>query len=84
MWSRRNKISLEAEYDIVMNHKKIRRILRIYGIMSSIRKAKLYKKMMKATKENKTKKNLENRDFDRETSYKVLLTDITYLPYGKI
>ncbi|SIO04258.1 Transposase InsO and inactivated derivatives [Carnobacterium alterfunditum] len=77
------KMALEAEYDIVMNHKKIRRILRIYGIMSPIRKAKPYKKMMKATQEHKTKKNLVNRDFDRGTPYKVLLTDITYLPYGK-
>lgn len=77
------KMALDAEYDVVMNHKKIRRILRLHGIMSPIRKAKPYKKMMKATQEHQTKKNLVNRDFDRGTPYKVLLTDITYLPYGK-
>lgn len=77
------KMALEAEYDIVMNHKKIRRILRMYGIISPIRKAKPYKKMMKATQEHQTKKNIIDRDFDRGTPYKVLLTDITYLPYGK-
>ncbi|WP_071849329.1 IS3 family transposase [Alkalibacterium sp. 20] len=77
------KMALKAEYDIVMNHKKIRRILRMHGIISPIRKAKPYKKMMKATQEHHTKKNLVNREFDRGTPYKVLLTDITYLPYGK-
>lgn len=77
------RMALEAEYSIVMNHKKIRRILRMYGIISPIRKAKPYKKMMKATQEHKTKQNIVNRDFDRGAPYKVLLTDITYLPYGK-
>ncbi len=77
------KMALEAEYGIVMNHKKIRRILRLHGIVSPIRKAKPYKKMMKATQEHQTKKNLVNRDFNRGVPYKVLLTDITYLPYGK-
>lgn len=76
------KMTLENEYDLVMNHKKIRRILRMNGVISPIRKAKLYRKMMKATQEHKTKKNLVNRHFDHGTPYKVLLTDITYLPYG--
>ncbi|UJF16763.1 hypothetical protein LZ578_12320 (plasmid) [Jeotgalibaca sp. MA1X17-3] len=52
------------------------------GIISPIRKAKRYRKIMKATQEHKTKKNLVNRHFDYGTPYKVLLTDITYLPYG--
>lgn len=39
--------------------------------------------MMKTTKEYYTKKNLVKRKFDRGTPYKVLLTDMTYLPYGK-
>lgn len=76
------KMTLENEYNLVMNHKKIRRILRMNGIISPIRKAKPYRKIMKATQEHKTKKNLVNRHFDCGTPYKVLLTDITYLPYG--
>lgn len=76
------KMALEHEYGIVMNHKKIRRILRLHGIISPIRKANPYRKMMKVTQEHKTKKNVVNRRFDQGVPYKVLLTDITYLPYG--
>src|SRR5699024_5845022 len=39
------KMALETEYDVVMNHKKIRRILRKNNIISSIRAAKPYRKM---------------------------------------
>src|SRR5699024_6917495 len=42
------KMALETEYDVVMNHKKIRRILRKNNIISSIRATKPYRKMMKA------------------------------------
>ncbi|AMC01334.1 Uncharacterised protein [Aerococcus viridans] len=42
------KMALETEYDVVMNHKKIRRILRKNNIISSMRAAKPYRKMMKA------------------------------------
>ena len=76
------KMALETEYHVVMNHKKIRRILRKNNIISSIRAVKPYRKMMKATQENATKKNLVNRQFDQGIPYKVFLTDITYLPYG--
>ncbi|MCZ4415847.1 IS3 family transposase [Enterococcus lactis] len=76
------KMALETEHDVVMNHKKIRRILRKNDIISSIRAAKPYRKMMKVTQENATKKNLVNRQFDQGIPYKVFLTDITYLPYG--
>lgn len=76
------KMALEEEYGIVMNHKKIRRILRMHGVISPIRTAKPYRKIMKATQEHHTKKNLVDRNFNRGIPYKVLLTDITYLPYG--
>lgn len=76
------KMALENEYSIIMNHKKIRRIMRKNAIISTIRAAKPYRKIMKATQENATKKNILNRQFNHNMPYKVFLTDITYLPYG--
>mgnify|MGYP000039362049 FL=1 len=38
--------------------------------------------MAKATKEHRVVPNLLNRNFKQEVAGKVLLTDITYLPYG--
>lgn len=53
-----------------------------YEIICPHRKANLYKKMAKATKEHLVVKNILNREFKQATPGKVLLTDITYLPYG--
>lgn len=60
------KMTLENEYDLVINHKKIRRILRMNGVISPIRKAKPYRKIMIATQEHKTKKNLGTGIFTTE------------------
>lgn len=54
-----------------------------YGIVCPIRKANPYRRMMKATKEHRVLPNLLKRNFKQETPGKVLLTDITYLFYGK-
>ncbi|WP_439743118.1 hypothetical protein [Bacillus pseudomycoides] len=39
--------------------------------------------MTKATQEHKTYKNLQERQFDQEKPKKLMVTDITYLFYGK-
>ena len=54
-----------------------------HKIICPIRKANPYRRMMKATKEHKYLPNLLNREFKQNTPSKVLLTDITYLFYGK-
>lgn len=54
-----------------------------YGIVCPIRKANPYKRMMKATKEHRVVPHLLNREFKQNLPGKVLLTDITYLVYGK-
>ncbi|EFZ1984570.1 IS3 family transposase, partial [Shigella flexneri] len=59
------------------------RIMNKYGIVCPIRKANPYRRMMKATKEHRVVPNLLNRQFKQEVPGKVLLTDITYLHYGK-
>lgn len=79
--ARQIKMTLEREYGILYNLKRIRRIMHRYGIVCPIRKANPYRRMMKATKENRTKKNLLNRQFKQNIPGKVLLTDITYLSY---
>jgi putative transposase len=76
------KMILENDYFIVMNHKKIRRLMRKYGFIARVRKANPYKKMIKATQEHRTCPNHLNREFNQEEPGKVLLTDITYLYYS--
>ena len=66
---------------IIMNVKKIRRLMRKYGLMCPIRQANPYRRMAKALKTNNIADNIVNREFDRGVR-KVLLTDITYLFYA--
>lgn len=78
------KMTLEGHFDIVYNLKRIRRVMKKYGIVCPIRKANPYRRMMKATKEHTVLPNILKRNFKQEIPGKVLLTDITYLFYGKI
>ena len=80
--SRSIKMTLENEFGIKMNRKKIQRIMRKYNIVCPIRKANPYKRMAKATQEHRVVENKLNREFKQNIPGKVLLTDITYMPYG--
>ena len=81
--ARQIKMTLAGQFNIVYNLKRIRRIMKKYGIVCPIRKANPYRRMMKATKEHRVVPNLLNRQFKQGVPGKVLLTDITYLHYGK-
>ena len=81
--ARQIKMTLASQYGIIYNLKRIRRIMKKYGIICPIRKANPYKRMMKATKEHRVLANLLKRNFKQNISAKVLLTDITYLFYGQ-
>ena len=63
---------------IIMNVKKIRRLMQKYNLMCPVRKANPYRKMAKAISTNNIAKNIVDREFKQEPR-KVLLTDITYL-----
>ena len=63
---------------IIMNVKKIRRLMRKYHLFCPIRKANPYRRMARALATNTVVPNVVNRDFRRKPR-KVLLTDITYL-----
>lgn len=81
--ARQIKMTLENQYQMTYNLKRIRRIMKKFGIVCPIRKANPYRKMAKATQEHRTLPNLLNRQFKQGIAGKVLLTDITYLSYGK-
>jgi transposase InsO family protein len=66
---------------VVMNVKKIRRLMDKYGLMCPIRKANPYRRIAKALKTNNVADNLLNRNFKEYGPRRVLLTDITYILY---
>jgi len=76
------KMRLESDYDLVMNHKKIKRIMRENRLITKIRRKNPYKMIMKKTKEHRTFNNILDRNFKQNIPRKVLCTDITYLYYG--
>ncbi len=65
-----------------INVKKIRRIMKKFGLLCPIRKANPYRRMMKAMKTSNVADNLLQREFEDHGPRKVLLTDITYIPYN--
>ncbi|MFP3917129.1 IS3 family transposase [Lysinibacillus telephonicus] len=80
--SRSIKMILENDFNLIFSRKKIQRIMKKYGIVYPYRKANPYKRMAKATKEHQVVSNKLNREFKQGVPGKVLLTDITYLPYN--
>ena len=72
---------LHRENPVVMNIKKIRRLMKKYNLNCPIRKANPYRRMAKALKTNNVAENILNRQFKDFGPRMVLLTDITYLPY---
>lgn len=68
---------------MVMNIKKIRRLMKKYGLKCPIRKANPYRRMAKALKTSYVAPNLLNREFETHGPRAVLLTDITYISNGK-
>ena len=66
---------------IIMNVKKIRRLMKKYNLFCPIRKANPYRRMAKALQTNNVADNILNREFKNHGPRMVLLTDITYIPY---
>lgn len=65
--------------NIRMNHKKIRRLMRKYGLYCPIRKANPYRRMAKAMRTNAVADNGVRREFKLHGPRNILLTDITYI-----
>lgn len=81
--SRSIKMTLENEFGVTYNLKKIRRLMKKFNIVCPHRKPNPYKRMAKATQEHRTLPNSLQRDFKKNVPGLALLTDITYLPYGR-
>ncbi len=64
-----------------MNHKKIQRIMRKYGLIAKVRRKNPYKMIMKKSLEHRTFPNKLHREFNQIMPLKVFCTDITYIPF---
>lgn len=69
---------------VLMNLKKIRRLMHKYKLYCPLRRANPYRLMMKALRTNNVADNIVNREFENYGPRMVLLTDITYLPYNGV
>lgn len=67
---------------VIMNIKKIRRLMKKYNLFCPIRKPNPYRRMAKAIQTNNVADNILNREFKNHGPRMVLLTDITYIPYN--
>ena len=81
--SRSIKMTLENEFGMIYNLKRIRRLMKKFNLVCPHRKPNPYKRMAKATQEHRTLPNSLERDFKKGVPGLALLTDITYLPYGR-
>lgn len=63
-----------------MNHKKIQRIMRKYGLYTKVRRKNPYKEIMKKRLEHRIFPNKLQRQFHQIIPFKVFCTDITYIP----
>ena len=73
---------LHLEPPAVMNIKKIRRLMKKYGLRCHVRKANPYRRAAKAIEVSSVAPNLLHREFKTRGPRAVVLADITYLFYG--
>lgn len=73
---------LHMDPPVIMNLKKIRRLMDKFNLSCPIRKVNPYRRMSKALRTSNVADNLLQREFECYGPRMVLLTDITYLPYN--
>ena len=71
---RRIRMNLKREYDLIVNRKKIYRLMKDMGLQSKIRRRKRY---YKGGKTNIVVPNLLNRNFHAKEPYRIWVADIT-------
>lgn len=77
------KMLMARDFWMIINLKKIRRIMKKYHLQTIIRRRSKHRFFSAASYEHKTCKNHLNRSFHPKKSDEVYSTDITYLNYGK-
>jgi len=75
-------MELRNKLKIIMNHKKVLRLMKKYNLLSIIRKKKPYAQIMKATQEHRTCINILNREFRWLKAFYKYWTDISYLHFN--
>lgn len=75
-------MELIYKYGVVMNHKKVIRIMNKYGLVCKIRKKKTYGNTFDKNRIEHTYDNLLKTTFDCKQAYTVFHTDITYIKYS--
>jgi len=75
-------MKLLSDKKTIMNHKKIIRIKKKYHLFTKIRRINPYKAIMKKSLEHRTCENKLDRNFKQNIPFKILSTDITYLPFN--
>lgn len=80
---RRIKIALKRKFNIIINHKKVKRLMKELSIQSVIRRKKFKYNTIKILDLGKVEDNLLNRNFKSSKLNEKWVTDITYLQYGK-
>lgn len=81
-WGSRTITMKLLENHVVMNHKKILRIMNKYGLITKIRRRNPYKMIMKKSVGHRTFENVLQREFKQAVPFKVFSTDITYIPFN--
>ncbi len=71
---------LHQDPPVLMNVKKIRRLMQKYNLKCPVRKVNPYRQQARRLQENKAAPNILNRQFKAYGPRTVLLTDITYIP----
>ncbi|MEI8068152.1 MAG: IS3 family transposase [Candidatus Shapirobacteria bacterium] len=75
-------MKLLREMNVLMNHKKVNRIMNKYDLITKVRSKNPYKMIMKKNLEHRTCENILAREFKQTEPQKTLCTDITYLWIG--
>lgn len=79
---RQLKMLIERDSGLIVNKKKIHRIMKKYGLKTKIRRKNKYRLFAKKKQEHETFPNILARNFNQEKADTVYSTDITQINYG--
>lgn len=77
------KMHLLRDLKVVVNLKKIRRVMKKHNLVTRVRRRNPYKSLFKMGENHQSVPNILNRDFVTPEADHIYSTDITYLFYGK-
>jgi putative transposase len=78
----RLKMAFERQFKREINHKKIRRIKRKFGLVAKVRRRSKFRAIFRKGEESRAALNLVQRNFSPSKNEIILSTDITELRYG--